>query len=310
MKDVQQLFQEFMWECEFSRKLRPETIKGYKDVFATFSRLVPNLQLADIDTATITNFFKLLNERTRVVGKGMVKTGVKKSTIATYWSKLSVFFDWLERKLYIPSNPFRQMKYPTPTYEDRQFLKKGEVEKIFAAIYINHSNNLLILKRNILLFTILLFCGLRREEVLLLQLRDIDLERKLITIRPETSKSGSSRRIPLTSHTIIVLKDYLAERKKYSCQHLFVSSSRDKELSSDGLRHLVAKLNRASKVSFHLHQFRHTFAVNFLKQSNNIYKLKELLGHKDIKMTAVYLRCLPVEEMRGDVEKMSIDDLI
>ena len=52
------------------------------------------------------------------------------------------------------------------------------------------------------------------------------------------------------------------------------------------------------------------FAVNFLRQSNNVYKLKELLGHKDISMTAMYLRCLPVDELRGDVEKMSIDNLI
>jgi len=310
MKNIQQLFQEFIWECEFSRKLRPETLKGYRDVFNTFNRLTPDLQLADINTFTLTTFFKALDERKRVVGRGTIKVGVKKSTIATYWSKLNSFFHWLEKKQYISANPFKEMKYPAPVYEDKQFLKKEEVEKIFAAIYTHHNDNLLILKRNILLFNILLFCGLRREELMFLQIRDFDLERKLVTIRSETSKSGIIRRIPLASSVITILKDYLIQRKKYTTQFLFVSSTADKQFSYDGMKHLVANLNGFSGVKFHLHQFRHTFAINFLKQSNNVYKLKQLMGHKDIRMTAVYLRCLPTNEMRGDIERMSIDSLI
>jgi len=310
MKDISQLFQEFIWECEFSRKLRPETLKGYNNVFTTFSKLTPDLTLNDIDSFTITAFFKQLDERKRIVGKGQIRVGVKKSTLATYWSKLNSFFDWLERKAYIPVNPFKEMKYPSPVYEDKKFLKKEEIEKIFTAIYSNHNGNLLVLKRNLLLFNVLLFCGLRREELLLLQIRDFDVERKIVTVRAETSKSGINRSIPVTANVVAVLKDYLAQRRKYTTQYLFVSSTGDKEFSYDGMKHLVAKLNGASRVKFHLHQFRHTFAVNFLKQSNNIYKLKQLMGHKDIRMTAVYLRCLPTDEMRGDMERLSIDSLI
>jgi site-specific recombinase XerD len=82
------------------------------------------------------------------------------------------------------------------------------------------------------------------------------------------------------------------------------------DLSFDGLKHLVTVLRKWSGVRFHVHQFRHTFAVNFLKSSNNIAKLKQLLGHKDISMTIQYLRCLPPTEMRGDINGMSIDEFI
>ncbi|MDB4921216.1 site-specific integrase [Mucilaginibacter sp.] len=308
--DIHELFQQFIWECEFSQKLRPETIRGYTDVFSLFVKIIPDIQLTDLTSITITNFFKILNERKRIVGKGKIKVGVKKSTVATYWGKLNSFFNWLEKHQHIEANPFSDMKYPKVTYEDKRFLKREEVEKIFAAIYVHHNNNLLILKRNLALFNILLFCGLRREEVILLQIRDIDLERKTITIRAETSKSSMSRSLPLTSTVITTLKDYLKERKHYTCQHLFVSSTSDKRFTRDGLKHLVRMLNTASKVRFHLHQFRHTFAINFLKQSSNLFSLKQLMGHRDIRMTAVYLRCLPVDEMRSDIEKMSIDGLI
>jgi site-specific recombinase XerD len=118
------------------------------------------------------------------------------------------------------------------------------------------------------------------------------------------------RQLPLHSTVLLYLKDYLKERKNYITQYLIVSSSRDDKLSYDGLQHLINKLRLYSGVKFHLHQFRHTFAVNFLKSSNNLATLRQLLGHKDIKMTMVYLRCLPVDEMRNDVENMDIDRFI
>ncbi|RJO59499.1 hypothetical protein C4546_01995 [Candidatus Parcubacteria bacterium] len=58
------------------------------------------------------------------------------------------------------------------------------------------------------------------------------------------------------------------------------------------------------------HQFRHTFAVNVLNNGSDIAKLKQLLGHRDIRMTATYLRCLPTSAMRGDVETLTLDNLV
>jgi integrase/recombinase XerD len=59
-----------------------------------------------------------------------------------------------------------------------------------------------------------------------------------------------------------------------------------------------------------VHQFRHTFAVNFLNQGGDIAKLKQLLGHRDIRMTSAYLRCLPTSAMRTNVESISLDTLL
>lgn len=309
-KDLQQFFDEFMYECEFIKKIKSETIRGYSNTFKLFIKLMPDTSLNTLNNHTIIDFFKALQERKRIVGKGINKVGVKKSTLATYWSKLNMFFNWLKEKRYIVKNPFDELPYPSPSYEDKKFLKKEEVEKIITAVHSHHDNNLFILKRNLALFYLLLFCGLRREELLLLQIRDIDFERKTLTIRGDTSKSGVTRQVPLHSTCIMYLKDFLASRKKYTTPYLIVSSSRDERLSLDGLKHLVSKIRRCSGVAFHLHQFRHTFAVNFLKCSNNIAKLKQLLGHKNISMTLTYLRCLPTDELRGDIENMSIDKLI
>lgn len=310
MKTLEQLFNNYINECEFSRKSRPETLRGYRQAFFTFLKLMPEISLHELTPSSITKFFKILHERKRITGKNIVKSGIKKSTIATYWSKLNNFFQWLKVKKYISDNPFSEMRYPSPVYEDRKFLKKEAIEKIITAIH-NHSyGKLFNLKRNLVIFYILLFCGLRREELLFLQIRDVDLERKILTIRAETSKIPRTRFLPLHSQVVMYLKDYLKERRHLTTPYLIASSSRDDRLSYDGLKHLVNKLKADAGVKFHLHQFRHTFAVNFLKSSNNIAKLKQLMGHKDIKMTLVYLRCLPTNEMRADIENMSIDQLI
>jgi integrase/recombinase XerD len=309
-KDIRQLFEEFIYECEFVRKVRPETIRGYIQSYKTFIKLMPDVSTDQIHTSTIINFFKILQERKRIVGKGTIKTGIKKSTAASYWCKLNVFFEWLTLKGQIKENPFTGMKYPTPSYEDKKYLCKEEIEKILTAIHTHHHENILLFKRNLALFYLLLFCGLRKEELLLLQIRDIDFERKLVHIRNETSKSGRSRQLPIHSSTLMHLKDYLKERNQYTTPYIIVSNKRDDKLTYDGLKHLVNKIRKASGVPFHLHQFRHTFAVNFLRSTNNIFKLRTLLGHKDIRVTTLYLRCLPPEELRGDIETLNIDNFI
>jgi site-specific recombinase XerD len=309
-KTIEQLFQEFLYESEFVKRVQPETLRGYSTTFQLFKKLLPDISVETLTTSNITEFFKTLQERKRIIGKGIIKVGVKKSTVSTYWGKLSAFFQWLADKKYINENPLRKMHHPTPVYEDRKYLTKVDIEKIIAAIHVHHNNNELYVKRNIVLFYILLFCGLRRQELLQLQIRDIDFERKLLTIRRDTSKSGRTRVIPLHSDIIMYLKDYLAIRKKYTTPYLIASSSRDEHLTLDGLKHLIQKLQDYSGVEFHLHQLRHTFAINFLKTSNNVVKLKQLLGHRDINMTTIYLRCLPPSELQGDIENMNIDSML
>lgn len=309
-KSLEQLFAAFLYESEFVRKVRPETLRGYTSTFNLFMKIQPGTTLQNLDSATMISFFRTLQERKRTIGKGLVKEGVKKSTIATYHTKLNCFFTWLAHNHHIKINPLAQLPHPTPVYEDKKFLKKEDIEKIIAAVHLHHDNNILLLKRNLVLFYLLLFCGLRKEELLLLQIRDIDFERKCLTVRSETSKSGASRQIPLHSQLLMHLKDYLKERKQYATPVLIVSSKRDDGLTDDGLKHLIQKFRTHSGVCFHAHQFRHTFALNFLKTSNNIAKLKQLLGHRSLAMTLTYLRCLPVDELRGDIEEMSLDKML
>lgn len=314
-KSLEELFIDgFLPDCRYARKLSEVSIRGYKSALELFRKIMPEVVYpGDITENGMIEFFKKLDTRKRIVGRGKERIGVKKSTIATYWSKLNTFFVWLKRKGHINCNPLEEMDYPSVDYIDRKFLKKEDVEKIFNTVdFVIEWKNNCIRKRNILIFSIILNCGLRKGELLGLKNRDIDLERRYLTVRAETSKSKRQRVLPLNSSVIPKIEDYLEEKRKVGIdsEYLLASDGRNGHLGYNGIKHLVEKIKESSGVNFHLHQFRHTFAINLLAKKTDSSKLKQLLGHKDIRMTDAYLRCLPTDEMRNDVEALTLDNLI
>jgi integrase len=312
MEDLQSLFDTYINECTYVTKLRAETVRGYEHVFKLLLRIIPEMNLDMLTPKVMVEFFRRLEKRDRKVGRIFKNTGIKTSTAATYRKKLNHFFKWLKLRNHIDQNPFDFMPYVAPEYGDQRWIRKEDLEKIIAAIVTTHYKNSFLLKRNLLIIYLLLFCGMRRGELVGLHVRDIDFKRKEVTIRPETSKSKRARIIPLNTKVYLQLSDYLEERQKrtLSSPYLLVSDNIDHAFTADGLKHLMKHLVKRSGVNFHPHCFRHTFAVNFLKTNRDIAKLQQILGHKDIRMTASYLRCLPTSEMRRDMEMMDVDNML
>ncbi len=313
MPSLSQLHRQFTDEQRFATRLSDVTLRGYRQSFSLLQEVMPSLSDQELSPAAMTEFFRRLETRTRTVGKGIKKTGVRNSTIATYRSKLNRFFLWLEDKGYIRENPFTQMQYPDVQYEDRKFLSRADIQKVFTVLALNTVRQpTLIQKRNLALFATLLYTGIRRGELLRLMVTDIDLQRRELTIRAETSKSKLRRIVPISTELWKLMRDYLLERSRHrlTTQFLFASRARDDGLTTDGLDHLIKSVRKASGVKFHVHQFRHTFAVNLLNNGSDIAKLKQLLGHRDIRMTATYLRCLPSTALRADVEALNLDNLV
>jgi integrase len=311
-KDIKFLHQEFLKEQEFATKLLLATIGSYKSTFELLIKMIPDLTLKNISPAIITEFFEKLEKRERKVGRGYTKTGVKKSTIATYWGKLNKFFEWLRIKGYIRGNPFNEIKYPSVHYEDMRFLSREEVESILNYIREKSWNNNLLKKRNELIIWVGVFLGLRKNELINIRRVDIDWNNKTLRVNGETSKSKKDRILPVSRSLMLLFRDYFSEVKKrdYKTNYFIVSSNKDNKLTNAGLKHFVSEIKREVLPEFHAHRMRHTFAVNYLKKNRDIYSLKELMGHRDIKQTAKYLRCIPNETNRKDIEMLKINEFI
>lgn len=305
--NLTQLFMAFIKECQYLSCLRPQTVEGYEATFHLFMKLMPEITAtSDLNSEFVCEFFKRLQTRKRIIGKNTMVFGVKPSTIKTHWSKLNVFTSWLVRKGYLHENPFHGLKTPEPEYSDPKALSNEEVHKLYSAVT-RCSANTLLLRRDTLMLSILLYCGLRRGEFISVRVNDIDLEKREITVGSETSKSKRMRVLKLHPTVVLHLADYFKARniRGLTTSNLIVSNNGDRELSRDGLRHWVRTLRNKSGVRFHLHQFRHTFACKLVEANVNILKVQKLMGHTTAAMTMRYARSLKTEDMAQDVLSIS-----
>ncbi|MEO8666331.1 MAG: site-specific integrase [Ignavibacteria bacterium] len=287
------------------------TIYNYRKIFDLLLQFDHSITLKDLQEETLIKFLEYLNTRQRKVGKEQIIRTYKNSSIAMVRSRLNVFFNWLLERNCLNVNPFEKIPYPEVSYTDRRAFSAKEFEKICFVVNTKIQwSNLLVKKRNSAIIMVLTFTGLRKEELLGLQLFDIDTTGKFISVRGETSKSKRSRIIPINSALIPYLEDYLIFRKNYSAKSFWVSGVLDRDLTEHGLKHLINLLTKHSNVNCHLHRFRHTFATNYYKQTHDIVGLKKLMGHRSLKMTLSYLRSLPDEHTVEQIEKISIDEFI
>ena len=309
-KSLAELHNEFLDYAEFTRGVSPKTLRAYRASFALLMNRFPSLLPSMLVPDAMAEYFKWLQTRSRTIGR-QTRQGVKKSTIATYWRRLSKFFDWLKARRYIETNPLKSdlLEFPSVRYDDKKYLNRTDIEKILVAVQFNIAwKSDLVRSRNLAIISIAFNCGLRRGELLGMKLPDVDLVRNELTVRSETSKSRMQRIIPLNTRARRDLEDYLEKRRKRRCttECVWISEKSDTKLTEDGLKHVIKMIVRESGIKFHIHQCRHTFAVNFLHNSGqNSFKLQALLGHRSIVSSAIYTRCLPTEIVRADVERLA-----
>lgn len=307
-KTLQQLFIQFLHESEYTSRLRERTIKGYKEVFTLMLSVMPEITgLEFLTSEMISEFFKRLQTRKRIVGKDTMKQGIKESTVKAYWSKLSPFLKWLVNKDYLQSNPLDDLQAPEVRYEDIKILSEEEIRKLYTGVTI-HAHNTLVLRRDILIISIFFFTGIRHNEFLSLEMLDVDLKQNELIVKGKTSKSKKTRVIPLHPTLILHIKDYIKERNKaqYKTPYLIVSLNKDERLTAHGLQHWVKRTVLKSGTKFHIHQFRHTFACRLAMNNVGAIKIQKLLGHSSIEMTMTYMRSINSTELKKDIMKLSI----
>lgn len=129
--------------------------------------------------------------------------------------------------------------------------------------------------------------GLRVGEVSRLKVSDIDSAR--MTIRIDQSKGKKDRYTILARNLLPDLRIYY--RAYRPMNWLFPGSKRAMPIN-------VTTIQKAFKTSLQLtgiqkpvttHSLRHSFATHFLENGGNLIKLKELLGHSDLRTTMIYI---------------------
>jgi site-specific recombinase XerD len=147
-----------------------------------------------------------------------------------------------------------------------------------------------LLLRHRLILGLLYGCGLRRQELCNIKIRDVDFDRRMLHVRE--GKGRKDRYVPLGEHLSRGIKTYLEAEKPY--RWLFngkTGTGEQQQFTGSGVRWVVKESRRKSGIKKKLttHTLRHTYATHLLEMGMDIMTLKEKLGHVDIQTTLMYL---------------------
>lgn len=150
-------------------------------------------------------------------------------------------------------------------------------------------------RRDLAMAGLMLYCGLRSCEVLALQVADVDIGGRWLTVH---GKGGKDRRVPLDGDVAAVLNAYLlTERPDTDASGLFLvgkGPTRGRPLTSAGLRTIFRYHRATSEVSAGApHALRHTFGTALAEAGVDLAVMQALLGHAHVDTTARYIHLAP-----------------
>jgi integrase/recombinase XerD len=158
------------------------------------------------------------------------------------------------------------------------------------------------------LLTLLYGTGIRASECTGLAEKDIHWEEALIRV---TGKGGHERTVPLNREVLHVLRQYRLARGGAKPEEPFFRSRQGRALSRNALYERVRLHARRAKIAQRVspHRLRHTFATHLVQEGVGLVTLRDLLGHRQITSTQIYIH-LTAQDLRRAAEKHPVSKLI
>lgn len=134
--------------------------------------------------------------------------------------------------------------------------------------------------------------GLRISEAAALKVSDIISKDHKIRV---IGKGNKERYVPLPDFTLKLLRIYWIQNKdKITNDFLFpkiYEKAKNSHVSSAVIKGAFQKIKQNNSLddSITFHTLRHSFATEFIKNSGDIWELKNILGHSSINTTSMYL---------------------
>ena len=303
-EEYQKLAEEFTFYLEVTG-YSESTIKGYnRYIRDLFLYLEENgvYSLNEISNTHLESFYALQCSR----GNRNMGAGLKLSTLNAYGGSIKKLLEFLyDFKQIMHLNP--DIPYNHPETSERQILSVEEIEQLFNATYQKIRFNkfpAFHAARDRAMLSLYYGCGLRRNEGLSLEIKDIQTERLLIHVRK--GKGNRERYVPATYTTMQTLLEYLYERnsqlrlKNETSEQLLINEYGKPcgELTmSLALKRLANRSGNAGLAGKRpgLHTLRHSIATHLLQAGMDIELIRQFLGHKSLDTTQIYTHIANVE---------------
>lgn len=141
-------------------------------------------------------------------------------------------------------------------------------------------------ERDIAITTLLLHTGLRISELVGLDLSDINWKDKSLRI---IRKGGNESFVYMDDETAFALSSYIKDEREETDEQAVFISRKGSRISVSAVQRMIKKY-AAAIPNKHItpHKLRSTFATHLYRQTDDIYLVKDALGHKSINTTTRY----------------------
>ncbi|MGY6164115.1 tyrosine-type recombinase/integrase [Paraburkholderia strydomiana] len=270
----------------FANLDNPRTRRAYRidlQDFMCFAGITRPDEFRIVTRAHVLAWRKVLEER-----------ALSGATIRRKLAALSSLFEYLCEKNAVGTNPVKGAKRPKVESGEGKTSALGDHQA--RALLDAPDPETLKGKRDRALLSVLLYHGLRREELCLLKVRDIHARRGVLHLRIH-GKGNKLRYLPLHPGSAERIHTYLeaAGHGGTPAAPLFqpVRRKTGAGLTADGVYKVVLDYAAKARIQlqgFGVHSLRATAATNALEHEADIAKVQEWLGHANIATTRIYDR--------------------
>lgn len=292
---------ELMLDSKTAEGKSVHTIVDYRNSFKKLREAIPgSTRFTEITLDQMIKFFSWLHGDYRSEPGGAASRGsikLSEKSILNIHTNLSSLWSFATRRGYAADHIMRNVDRPKVnprviepfTRENLDALLKvtGETRDWKNTGKVTRERRTALRDRAIIL--ILLDTGLRASELCNIRYHDINLTTNAIKV---IGKGNKERVVFFARGTQRALKEYLMPRLSEMNQDdlVFVVEERGytRPLTRDVLGKLICKLGERAGIKAYPHKFRHTFAINYLRNGGDIFTLQSLMGHSDLEMVRRY----------------------
>jgi integrase/recombinase XerC len=217
----------------------------------------------------------------------LIENNISNTTVNRKISSLKSYYKFLLKVKQIQVNPLLKHKSLKTAKKIQIPFSEKELQDVFECnSYANDFEGI----RNQLIIELFYTTGMRRAEMIHLQMAHVNLSQKTIKV---IGKRNKERIIPLLDCTVELIALYKEQRNHLEVilhnDLLLLSKSGNKMSESFVYRLINAYFSTVSqKTKKSPHVLRHSFATHLLNNGADLNSVKELLGHASLSSTQIY----------------------
>lgn len=276
--------EQFIKYLTFEKRYSEHTIIAYENDLRAFQEFI-------LDTYEIEHIKDVSSVHIRSWIVALMRDGKTNTTTNRKIASLKSFYKYLQvhsKEELI--NPVKSVVTPKKQKKLPNFIKPSEVENLLAILI---DKNDYIAFRNKVIMELLYATGIRRSELMLLNIGDISFQHQYIKVK---GKRNKERIIPINIELSNVLREYwqvrlsnFEDKVGLEEKHFFLTQ-KGKPLYPKAIYNIVKSyLERFTTVEQKSpHVLRHSFATHLLNNGAELNAIKELLGHESLAATQIY----------------------